>query len=1174
MTSLRKGRVAENAAPETIVFSTHASRGATFELSGGDAQLFEVTADGRVHILVSPDYETRTSYTFDLLTTRAGVTQVQPVLIEVRNANDEAPVFTSGDAGSVTEGASPGAPVYTAQTYDPDHLNDRVRYSLAGDDAGLFRIDAQGVVTLDAAPDYETRNSYSIEIVATDRNHNTSVQPVTVSVVNIDDNAPVITSGATGSVTENAPTDTPVYVATATDADGQTPAWSLGGADANLLQISNTGVVTLKASPDYETKSSYAFTVIASDGTHQVAKPVVVSVTNVAPTVHVTSDAALLQDGQSATITFTFSEDPGASFTGSDVAVAGGKLGDLSGSGLVRTATFTSAAASGLSTGAHIGVIQGSFTDGGGLAGSDDSVAPGVDIATVFNKVLFVGNSATFGRVDPVLSYNTYDATTNPGGVHDLTSPDQGGTFTNVTGANLYEPHNWGGVPGLVDKFAEQLGLSWDTSISTRNAATLQGHYLNSSPAGWDLRGNIASDDWDIVVLQDQTDEPLPGGSGSITFAAGSSTASLIVTPSKDTDKEYDETLALQLASNSGYRVGTSTAISGTIVNDDPTPPTTDPTLPTVTVKTNPGAVAEDGDANLVYTFTRTGDTTSDLTVTFAIKRDGSTSPSVSTSFTSTTQDLEFYNTTTGALAPAGGSGTSPYRFTNGTTGFPTASDVGKSTTSGTVSFTSNTGTIVIKAGETSASLTLDPHKDTNVESDESVKLTLTHPASGQDYNLGTTGQVVATLVEDDFASGVDTSLPNVTLALGSAPTTAEDSGQSLIYTFTRSGPTTSPLTVYFKEDGTATFFSGDAAHSDFGYTTTGASASTLTTTSGKNADIASFEQYATLIENYIHDGAADSTTKPGTTIPANPNADPQTDVYLYATWARPDMITDSYDMVTDQVLVTTGPNAGANGGTGGITQTDTHGSAYFLDIQDMSDALTAAYNHLAQVNSDFAGVAPVSDAFMTAIQQGLAISDPYTEPFSDSVGDGGKVNLWFDDNLHASKYGSYLAGLTLFERLSGIDAQALGAGDAVAQALGIDAATAVALQQVASATLDFTQGYHWTGPGVVTDLGGNNAAGTLAAAGAYTFVDSDNTAHSVTVQAHDGTTGNLGTLVANVRSDGHAGQVDWLYTVDNTVADPLLAAGQTHVDRFDLILDDGHGHTSVQVIGVTVVGA
>jgi hypothetical protein len=155
-------------------------------------------------------------------------------------------------------------------------------------------------------------------------------------------------------------------------------------------------------------------------------------------------------------------------------------------------------------------------------------------------SVLFVGNSFTFGRVDPVMSYNSAN-------VRDLTSPAQGGTFTNTGGSNPYEPHPWGGVPGIFQAFAQQVGLELDVAISARNAATLQGQYLNSNPAGWDLRGNVASQAWDTVVLQDNSTQALPSGAGTITFAAGSSTATLTIDPTPDTKVETDETIGIQV---------------------------------------------------------------------------------------------------------------------------------------------------------------------------------------------------------------------------------------------------------------------------------------------------------------------------------------------------------------------------------------------------------------------------------------------------------------------------------------------------------------------------------------------------------------------------------------------------------------------------------------------------
>lgn len=118
-------------------------------------------------------------------------------------------------------------------------------------------------------------------------------------------------------------------------------------------------------------------------------------------------------------------------------------------------------------------------------------------------SVLFVGNSYTFGRHDPVMSYNTANVT-------DLTAPERGGVFADTTGGNAFEPHPWGGVAGIFKQFTDQAGLDYAVSLSTRNAASLRGHFLNSNPADWDMRGNIASQSWDKVVLQEQSATPLP----------------------------------------------------------------------------------------------------------------------------------------------------------------------------------------------------------------------------------------------------------------------------------------------------------------------------------------------------------------------------------------------------------------------------------------------------------------------------------------------------------------------------------------------------------------------------------------------------------------------------------------------------------------------------------------
>ncbi len=146
-------------------------------------------------------------------------------------------------------------------------------------------------------------------------------------------------------------------------------------------------------------------------------------------------------------------------------------------------------------------------------------------------SILFVGNSYTFGRLDPVLTYNAANVRdlSKPQGALVVGSNASTPKFSDVTGTNSYGPgminpstgvqgnsysphsqtNGWGGVAGIFKKFTTQAGLDYDVALSTRNAATLRGHLLNTANSNWDLRGNISSQKWNKMVLQEQSDEAL-----------------------------------------------------------------------------------------------------------------------------------------------------------------------------------------------------------------------------------------------------------------------------------------------------------------------------------------------------------------------------------------------------------------------------------------------------------------------------------------------------------------------------------------------------------------------------------------------------------------------------------------------------------------------------------------
>ena len=274
ITSGSTGTVAENAPTSTVVYDASASdpdAGDTvgFSLGGTDAAAFSIDATtGEVRLNASADFEAKTSYAIDVIGTDAGgLTNTKAVTINVTNVN-EAPSVTSASTGTVAENAPTSTVVYDASASDPD-AGDTVGFSLGGADAAAFNIDATtGEVRLNTSANYEAKSSYVIDVIGTDGGGLSSTKAVTVTVTNVNE-APTITSGASGSVAENAPASTVVYTATSSDVDaganGQV-SYTLTGADASLLSINAAGQVTLNTVANFEAKSSYAFNVVATDG--------------------------------------------------------------------------------------------------------------------------------------------------------------------------------------------------------------------------------------------------------------------------------------------------------------------------------------------------------------------------------------------------------------------------------------------------------------------------------------------------------------------------------------------------------------------------------------------------------------------------------------------------------------------------------------------------------------------------------------------------------------------------------------------------------------------------------------------------------------------------------------------------------------------------------------------
>ena len=190
-----------------------------------------------------------------------------------------APVITSANAVDVDENGDVADIVLDVDATDAD--GDTITFSIldTSTDAAAFTIDpATGEVRFVASPDFETQDTFTFTVVATDSEGNATQQDVTVTIndvveVNL---APTFTSVAAVAIDENSDVATVVLDAEATDPEGDDITFSIrdNNSDGDTTNDDDgdaftvdpaTGEVRFVASPDFETQDTFAFTLVATD---------------------------------------------------------------------------------------------------------------------------------------------------------------------------------------------------------------------------------------------------------------------------------------------------------------------------------------------------------------------------------------------------------------------------------------------------------------------------------------------------------------------------------------------------------------------------------------------------------------------------------------------------------------------------------------------------------------------------------------------------------------------------------------------------------------------------------------------------------------------------------------------------------------------------------------------
>ena len=185
------------------------------------------------------------------------------------------------------------------------------------------------------------------------------------------------------------------------DTDGKTVLGS-GTADGNGMWSITTSDLA---------DGTHRLTARASDqagNESSVSSVLSITIDSLSPTLKISSSVASLKAGEKATITFEFSEKPGASFTIDDVTVTGGTLSAISGVDKIRTATFTPIANTEIGT-AMFSVAADSYIDDAGNGGAGASLQsptynttiPPINLSTIAAGTggFVVGNTRVFDEI-------------------------------------------------------------------------------------------------------------------------------------------------------------------------------------------------------------------------------------------------------------------------------------------------------------------------------------------------------------------------------------------------------------------------------------------------------------------------------------------------------------------------------------------------------------------------------------------------------------------------------------------------------------------------------------------------------------------------------------------------------------------------------------------------------
>ena len=449
-----------------------------------------------------------------------------------------APTFSArNNLASVSEGAIVIIDV-AANDIAPTHgLNLNSIVIISDVTHGSTAVNGDGTVTYT----HDDSENFSDSFTYTIQNNNAEVSNIAtvgITVVAINDNAPVFTSPNSATVQERT---TGVLTVAASDIDNSALTFSINGtgADDSLFQITGPGVLTFIAAPDFETpldtgtNNFYDVKVDVTDGIATVTQDISIEVTDVAENPVANNDSATVLEGGTIIITVLSNDtDPQGDIDSTTVAIVsqgGNGVATANGDGTITyvhsgsdtvndTFTYTVDDVEGnTSASATVSMTITPTFDIGSVSDTDvgiDQVSEAASIGTVVGVTAFADDPDSFDTV-------TYSLSNDAGG--------------------LFQIHATSGV------VTTAAALDYESSVN---------HTIEVTATSTDSTTSVLS--FVIAVLDDTTEfsitQVLDSDAGVNEVEEGSATNTVVGITAQATDADPTDVVSYSLTDTAGGR--------------------------------------------------------------------------------------------------------------------------------------------------------------------------------------------------------------------------------------------------------------------------------------------------------------------------------------------------------------------------------------------------------------------------------------------------------------------------------------------------------------------------------------------------------------------------------------------------------------------------------------------